>query len=110
MSECWGENMRLEFVCNLNQTAIKKIEIFTLKQKTYVQVLELRENRSQKQNWYPVHFKEHDRYEEAKAEFIGFISSCAYENASNTQETNRENLFVRGSLPLSRKTRGILQA
>lgn len=93
--------MNVEFCCEINGTCVKKVSIFTEKQKTYVQVLELRENSLGKSGWLPVHFSTHDLYEDAKAKFIGHIVTTAYENSNNTQETYRENLFVRGSLPSS---------
>ncbi len=93
--------MHLEFKCELNGTCIKKISIFTEKQKTYVQVLELREDGTGKSAFLPVHFSMHDLYQDAKAKYIGFVTMAAIENANNTQETYRENLFVRGSLPNS---------
>lgn len=93
--------MRLEFNCLLNDTCIKKIAIFTEKTKTYVQVLELRESTLGKSAFLPVKFDSFDKYADAKAKFIGYLAEAAYENANNTTETDRENLFIRGSLPSS---------
>ena len=103
--------MRLEFCCYLNDTCIKKIAIFTHKQKSYVEIVELRENSLGKAAFYPVHFEEHEKYDTAKAKFIGYTCEAAYENANSVNEArvDRENLFIRGSLPYS-GGRGIKQA
>lgn len=101
--------MHLEWKCELNGVCIKKISLFTDKQKTYVQVLELREDTLGKSGWLPVHFSTHDRYESAKMKFLGYTAATAFENANQSHETDRENLFIRGSLPSS-LGRGIKQA
>lgn len=93
--------MDLEFTCSQNGVAIKKITIRTHKDKTMVQILELRENYLGKSGWIPIFFRIYDTFEEARAIFIGLVSQISYEGANNTQDTDKENLFIRGSLPLS---------
>lgn len=93
--------MDLEFTCSQNGVAIKKITIRTHKDKTMVQILELRENYLGKSGWIPIFFRIYDTFEEARAIFIGLISQISYECANSTTETDRENLFIRGSLPIS---------
>lgn len=101
--------MDLEFTCKQNEVAIKKITIRTDKDQTMVQILELRENYLGKSGWIPVFFRIYDTFEEARAIFIGLVSQISYEFANQTNETDRENLFIRGSLPTS-KGRTIKQA
>lgn len=91
--------MRAEHHCLVNDVCIKKITIFTERQSTWVQVLELREDTLGKSGWLPVHLQEYKQYADAKAAYLGFVVQAAYEHGNNTQETYRENLFIRGSLP-----------
>jgi hypothetical protein len=91
--------MDLEFECKHNGIAVKQITIRTHREINMVQILELRENYSGKSGWVPVFFKQFDRYHEARACFIGLVAEIAYECANNTQDTNNENLFERGSFP-----------
>lgn len=94
--------MQLEFKAELDGVCIKKITIFTEKNKTIVQILELREDTLGKSGWLPVHLSIHDTYLDAKAKFIGLVTICCIENCNQTSDIlDRENLFIRGSLPTS---------
>ncbi len=100
--------MHLEFKCEQDGVCIKQISIFTERTKTYVQVTELREDRSTgKAGWLPMHFKEHIEFETARIEFMGLVCGTAYEHANNTLNTDRENIFIRGSLPTAINRRGV---
>jgi hypothetical protein len=91
--------MLIEMEFKLNGKLIKRIGIYTERDKTIVQVLELRqESFNLKENWYPVFFHIYDKYYDARLVFIGLLAEIAYENANDTSDTSRENIFVRGSL------------
>jgi hypothetical protein len=89
----------LETKFELNGVCIKKICLFTEKDKTIVQAVEYRETSMGKHGWVPVHLRIHDKYHDARLEYLGLLQETAYENANNSQETDKENLFIRGSKP-----------
>lgn len=77
---------------------IKRARLHRDKDKTLVEVLELRENVQGGEAWYPVHLTVHPEFHVARLEFMGLIAEITYEMANNTVDTSRENIFERGSL------------
>ena len=89
----------LEMEFKLHGKLIKKAALWIDRDKTIVQVLELRtEVYSDKENWYPVVLNVHEQFYHARLQFIGICAEIAYEHGNNTVDTSRENIFVRGSL------------
>ncbi len=91
--------MQLEIKAEFNGICIKKIFIRTVRDKVHVEVQELREDNSGKTGFLNVYFHIFDTYEDARMHFMGAVMCSIYENANNTQDTDRENIFQRGSLP-----------
>jgi len=91
---------QLELKAEFNGVCIKTISLVTVKDKVHVVVKELREDKSTgKHVLTGVDFQIFDKYMDAKMKFMGIVICTLYENANNTQETNFENLFQRGSFP-----------
>ena len=89
----------LEMEFKLHGKLLKKASLWIDRDKTIVQVLELREEPSTgKSNWYPIILCIHNKFYEARLQFIGIVSEIAYEQGNNTVDTSRENIFIRGSI------------
>lgn len=92
--------MKNVFECHFSVegVVVKKARLHRDRDKTLVEVMELRENAHGHEEWYPVHLTVHPLFHVARLEFMGIISEITYEMANNTIDTSRENIFIRGSL------------
>lgn len=60
---------------------VKVLRMFPDKNKTIVQELELREIHGEDQ-WIPVHMNVHDKFVDARTEWMGRLNMIGYENAN----------------------------
>lgn len=103
-----GDSSMFEVLFKVHDRIVKKIILSYDKDRCIIQSLELRDGEKKDSVlWHPVYVKVHDRFYDARLEFIGLVAEAAYENANNTTDTSRENIFVRGSLGHTRRNGAI---
>lgn len=90
--------MNHEFVFSQEGKIVKRLRLFSEKNKSVVEEVELRPDyKNNEAIWYPVYVNVHDKFMYARTDFLGRLAQIGYEHANNTNDPDLRNMFSRAN-------------